>query len=40
MTAMCDWVWQDDKDGYRIWQCNEHGEIESEELEEKTYGED
>ena len=37
-TMHCDWVWQDDRDGYRIWQCTEHGEIESEELEEKTYG--
>lgn len=35
MTAMCDWVWQDDRDGHRYWQCNEHGEIESEEISDE-----
>jgi hypothetical protein len=34
MTVMCDWVWQDQRDGYNFWQCNEHGCTESEPVED------
>ena len=33
MTAMCDWVWQDEQDGYNYFICNEHGCMESEKIE-------
>jgi hypothetical protein len=32
-TVMCDWVWQDERDGYNYFTCNEHGCMESEKIE-------
>jgi hypothetical protein len=32
-TMHCDWVWQDTRDGYHYWTCNEHGCTDSEEIE-------
>ena len=32
-TMHCDWVWQDTRDGYHYWTCNEHGCMDSEEIE-------
>lgn len=33
MSVMCDWVWQDTRDGMHYWECTEHGEIDSEPIE-------
>jgi hypothetical protein len=33
-SVLCDLVWQDDRDGWRYWECTQHGEIESEKIEE------
>jgi len=33
MSVLCDLVWQDDRDGWRYWECTQHGEIEMEEIE-------
>jgi hypothetical protein len=38
-TMHCDWVWQDTRDGYHYWTCNEHGCIDSEPVEEYLDGE-
>jgi len=33
-SVLCDYVWQDNKDGYNYWECSDCGALDSEKIEE------